>query len=155
MNKQEIATPPWRAARNEPSINKGESTVNTKIITSLLAGAPLSALFALYFLVHGKVFVEMVTSSGDPGAQMMPQRVWYTLFLVSFVLAGLLFGVGAFFLYGKIGSPLRFRLGILTGALLLSALAVLSRTPLVWDKIIAHFAVAVTLSLLIPALWGP
>jgi hypothetical protein len=66
----------------------------------------------------------------------------------------LLWGLGAGFIYGWVGSPSTFRLLAGGAAVVLSVLALISRTPLIPDKIFMNFAVAISYGFLLPWLTG-
>lgn len=120
------------------------------LLAGLVAGIPLSVVLVLYMLARGRVMAGVLAAEGDFGA--LGETQLFALFLGAFALLGLGFGLAAGLVYSWLGSRLSFTALALGLALLLSLLALVSRTPLPWDKVFWNFAVAAILGVLIPLL---
>jgi uncharacterized membrane protein YraQ (UPF0718 family) len=121
------------------------------ILAGLLAAVPLSALGIGYMVWRGRSLAQVLTSTSSE-ADAMSEQTWFYLMLGSFALAPFVFGVLAGLVYSWIGDLLVYRLLALGLAGLFSVLAVLSRTPLVAEKIGMSFSVALVFGLLVPFL---
>lgn len=124
----------------------------SNIQAGLLAAVPLSALGFVYMLFRGKALIALVSSnSGEAG---MSDQQWFYLMLGSMAFAPFVLGVLAGFVYGWVGSPFVYRLVTLGLGILLSILAIISRTPMALDKIAMNLMVALDFGLLVPLLSG-
>jgi hypothetical protein len=120
-------------------------------VAAFIAGLALAATFGVYFLLRGKAFVTALQAADTSMASSSPKTLFWS-FLGAFILAAFLLAFIAGFVYSKIGAPLPF-LGLAFGlALAASILAVVSKTPLIPDKVGANFMVAGVLGVLIPFL---
>ena len=120
-----------------------------KIVAGLLAAIPLSTAGVIYMLVQGRKVAAELMADDTSG---MTSDQWYLIFLVSFALAPFAFGALSGVVCGLVGSPQLF-LGIALGlAVLFSIAAVATRTPMLVFKLVANFAVALILGILVPLL---
>lgn len=122
-----------------------------ELIAGLLAGLVLAGVFALYLVVRGRALLGFFQEL-DPNIARMPERALIWMLLIGFTASALMFGLLAGLVYSWVDSPGTFALLGLGAALLLSVLALLSRTPLLGDKIAWNFAVGAVLGLLVPLL---
>jgi hypothetical protein len=122
--------------------------MSTKILAGLFAGIALAVGFTVYMLVRGKAFVNLVTS--DESMQSMSPKVWFYIFLGAFIIAALGFGAFSGLVYHWLGSRVLFTGIALGAALLLSLLALMSKTPMPWDKVAMNFMVGGLLGVLTP-----
>jgi hypothetical protein len=119
----------------------------------ILAGLPLSALGVTYVLVRFQA-VAAVFREGDQEMAALTDASLRLMLIAMFGLAPLLLGGVAGLVYGAVGTRHLF-LGIALGlALLMSLWAVLSRTPMMGEKIVMNFAVALILGTLVPLVAG-
>ena len=119
------------------------------IAAGLLAGVVLALFFVVYVLVRRQALVVSFKGMDDSIAQV-PDRALSAIILASFVGASLLFGALAGLVYGWVASGGAFAAIALGLAGIFSILAVVSRTPLVADKIVWNFAVGGVLGVLVP-----
>jgi len=132
---------------------KEKISVN-KIVAGLLAGLPLVAVFGIYFALRGKALVEVIVAESGESLTAVPGNAMLWGMGTSFILVAFVFGIIASLVYGAVGSQVKF-LGIALGAaVVLSVLAIISRTPLIGDKVSMHFAVALVLGLAVPWIAG-
>lgn len=120
-----------------------------KILAGLLAGIPLASVFVLYMLVRGKALVSFFKDQDESFARISG-NVLFMIILGCFVGAAFLFGMLAGLVYSWLGAPVYFTAMGLCSALVLSVLAVVSKTPLSLDKIVWNLAVGGLLGLLVP-----
>jgi hypothetical protein len=122
-----------------------------RFLAAELAAVPIALLGVVYLLVAGRQFVRRMQAAGVDLAPLSDDQVYY-LFLATFALAPFFFAVAAAVVYGWAGSAGLF-LGVTVGlALLLSVVALATRTPLAGWKIAANFVVALGFGLLLPLL---
>lgn len=117
----------------------------------LIAGLPLAVVFLLYVVVRSDSFLNMLQSASNKGLSMSFSSP-RLLIAAGFVLASLFFGVLASLVYRWIGAPLPFLALALGLAVLLSVLALSSRTPLPGDKVFMNLVVALILGVGVPYL---
>jgi hypothetical protein len=108
--------------------------------------------FIVYILVRGRALAAALQQQEESIAKT-PKKTLMILIYASFIGASLLFGAISGLVYGWLGMP-AFRYAALGAAVALSLLALVSRTPLVLDKIIWNVAVGVALGFLVPLLAG-
>lgn len=121
------------------------------LLVGLLAGLVLAGVFLLYVGLRGRVLVAFFRGMDANIARLSPRGLLW-LVGVGFITAALMFGLLAGLVYRWIGSPLTFTLIGLGAAVFFSLLALVSRTPLLGDKIAWNFAVGAVLGLLVPLL---
>ena len=120
-------------------------------LAGLLSALPLSALGVAAMLIWGTQFLAALKAGGaDMGS--LSDGLLRLMFLATFALSPLLFGLVSAAVYNWVKDPLIFRAIALGLAILFSALALLSRTPMPAVKIIANFAVALSFGMLLPLL---
>jgi hypothetical protein len=122
------------------------------IIAGLVAAIPVAVFFALYVTVRGKALIAVLQEQEESIAKMTEKTLRILTYIV-FIDAALLFGVLSGVVYGWLGMP-TFRYVALCAATLLSLLALVSKTPLVLDKVIWNVAVGVGFGILVPLLVG-
>ena len=120
-------------------------------LAGLLSALPLSALGAAAMLIWGTQFVAALKAGGSDFGSMS-DSLMQLLFLATFALSPLLLGLLSAAVYNWVKDPLIFRAVALGLAVLLSVLALVSRTPMPVPKIIANFAVALAIGMLLPLL---
>ena len=125
----------------------------SNFVSGLVAGLPLGVLGAIYSMARYEALVA-VFQEGDAEMAAMGEGAMRLMLLAMFGLGPLLLGGVAGLVYGAIGSQQTY-LGLAVGiAIVASILAVAVRTPLMGDKIVMNFAVALLLGMLIPRLAG-
>ncbi|MEW5871188.1 MAG: hypothetical protein AB1894_18095 [Chloroflexota bacterium] len=117
----------------------------------ILAGLPLAALFVIYLLIRGRALVIFFKEQ-DENIARLSDRGLFAILLASFVGAAFLFGAISGVVYGLVGSRGTFMALAFGTAVALSILAVVSKTPLIADKIVWNLAVGGVLGLLVPLL---
>jgi len=121
----------------------------SRFAAGLVAAVPLSVLGIIYVLIRGRALVEMVMAD-DPDT--LTEGQWKLIFGITLAMAPFAFGLLSALVYGAIGSSQTF-MGIAAGAAVLaSVLAILTRTPMTWDKVGMNAAVGLVFGLLIPVL---
>jgi hypothetical protein len=121
------------------------------LLAGLFSGLVLAGVLLPYTVLRGRALVAFFQGL-DANMVGMSSRVLFLLLIAGFIMAALLFGLLAGLIYKWIGSPLTFALMGLGAAVLLSLLALVSRTPLAADKIAWNFVVGLVLGLLVPLL---
>ncbi len=119
------------------------------ILAGLLAGLPLALVFGVYVLLRGKALVTFFKGLDESMARLS-DKAMFGIVLACFLGAAFLFGALAGLVYGLLGSQVRFVALALGAAVLFSILALVSKTPLIADKIVWNFAVGGILGGLIP-----
>jgi hypothetical protein len=127
--------------------------MESRIIADLLAGSALAVVFVLYMILRGRALVAFFQGF-DENIARLPYKTLFFIILAGFVGAALLFGGLAGVVYGLLGSSARFVFISFGAAVLFSALAVVSKTPLVGDKIVWNFTVGGVLGILVPFFSG-
>ncbi len=123
------------------------------VLSGVASGLPLGVLGSVYALLRYEALAAMF-QEGDADMAALGDGPMRLMLLAMFGLGSLLFGAVAGLVYGRIGSPQSY-LGLALGlAVLMSVWAVVSRTPMMGDKIVMNFVVALVLGLLIPRLAG-
>jgi hypothetical protein len=125
----------------------------SKITAGLVAAVPLAVVAFIYMLVKGHDLVQLVKSSNTYPNTMTDQQ-WYYVMLVSLALIPFVFGAVAGLTYGWIGKPMNYLILTVGIAVFLSILAVISKTPMLFTKIVMNFLVALDFGELIPLLVG-
>lgn len=126
--------------------------MNSTILAGLIADVLLALVFMGYLLVGGRAFVDILRQEDD--MQRIPENTLFWLCLAGFSGAAITLGAIAGLIYGWIDSAQLF-LGLSFGlAILASALAFLTRTPMPYDKVFMNLAVAGVLGVAIPSLVG-
>ena len=118
------------------------------ILAGLTAGIILAVVFVIHALIRRTSLVRDLQASDDSIASMSEQTLFYLL-LGGLVAASLLFGVIAGLVYGWLGVPVYYYIAF-GAAILLSIIAVVTKTPMLQDKIFWNLAVGVILGLLVP-----
>ncbi len=117
-------------------------------LAGLVSALPLSVLGVTAMMIWGRQLPGALKASGAD--MSMSDSQVYLLFLGTFALAPLMFGVLSAVVYNWVKDPMLFR-GIALGlAIVMSALALISHTPMAFPKIAANFAVAIAFGLLLP-----
>ena len=123
------------------------------VFSGVLAGLPLSALGIAYVLLRFDS-VATVFREGDQEMAALTDASLRLMLLAMFGFAPLLLGGVAGLVYSAVGTRQLF-LGIALGlAFLMSLWAVQSHTPMMNEKIVMNFAVALILGTLVPLLAG-
>lgn len=121
------------------------------ILAGLLAGLPLAALFVIYLLIRGRALV-LFFKEQDENIARLSDRGLFAILLAGFVGAAFLFGAVAGAVYGLVGSRGTYMALAFGAAVIFSILAVISKTPLIADKIAWNLAVGGVLGVLVPLL---
>lgn len=123
------------------------------LVAGLIAALPLSVVGTTYALI-GEQRLSKVFQTNSPEMAEMPQGATRLMLLAMFGLGPLVLGFVAGLVYPVVDAP-QLYLGLaLSLAALMSIAALITRTPLMVDKIGMNFVVAATLGLLIPRLIG-
>jgi hypothetical protein len=122
-------------------------------VSGLVAGLPLSALGVIYSMLRFEGLADLFRE-GDAEMAAMGEGPMRLMLLAMFGLGPLFLGGIAGLVYGAIGSQQTYLVLAIGIATIASILALLSRTPMMSDKIIMNYIVAVTLGLLIPHMIG-
>lgn len=125
----------------------------TYVHSGLIAGFILGIVLGIYVLVRRAKLVAFFKDQ-DESIARITNRTLLLIILVCFVSAAFLFGLVAGIVYGWLGATSTYRMVALGLAILLSFLAVISRTPLLGDKIFWNFAVSGVLGVMVPLLVG-
>ena len=121
------------------------------ILAGLLAGLPLAALFLIYVLARWRALVSFFKGLDENIARIADNGL-FAIILICFVGAAFLFGAISGMVYGLVGSRGTFMALAFGAAVVFSILAVVSKTPLIADKIVWNLAVGGVLGLLVPLL---
>ncbi len=127
--------------------------MESNVFAGLLAGLALAVVFVLYVVLRGRALAAFFQSL-DQNIANLPEKKLFYIILACFIGAALLFGMIAGLVYGLVGSSTRFVSIAFGGAVLLSLLAAVSKTPLVGDKIVWNFTVGGVLGILVPLISG-
>ena len=123
------------------------------VLSGFIAGSILGIVLGIYVVVREDKLVMFFKDQDDSIAKMS-DRALFVIILGCFLSAALLFGVLAGLVYAWLGVTSIYVMVAIGAAVLLSLLAVVSRTPLVGDKIFWNFAVGGVLGLMVPLLVG-
>ena len=116
--------------------------------SGFLAGIVLGFIFSVYVLVRWQTLKGFFSAQDEAIENLGERRLLYVL-MHGFGGASLLLGLIAGLVFNWLGAPVFYYLAF-GGALLLSALALISRTELAADKIFWNVAVGGILGLLVP-----
>jgi hypothetical protein len=116
----------------------------------LLSGVALAMVFAVYTVIRRSAVLNGFRAT-DESIANIPESTLFYLVLGAFSSAAVLLGVAAGFAYGWLGQPL-FTIAAFGAAIVLSVIAVLSRTVMAWDKVFWNLATGAVLGLVIPLL---
>lgn len=120
-------------------------------VAGLLSGLVLAFVFVGYMLARGRSLVTFFKEPDENFARLSDKTL-FSIVLACFLGAALLFGLLSGLVYSWVGSGPYFS-GLAIGlAILLSILALVSKQPLIPDKIFWNFAVGGVLGLLTPLL---
>ncbi|MBN2388692.1 MAG: hypothetical protein JXB85_16870 [Anaerolineales bacterium] len=120
----------------------------SNISSGLLAAVPLAVVFTIHALVRNKALVAFFRGTG-PEASTAPSLTIFLIILACLVAVAFLFGLVAGLIHGRMGLP-SFRALAFGAALAFTLLAVITRTPLLGDKIFWNLAVGGLLGWLVP-----
>jgi uncharacterized membrane protein len=123
------------------------------VLSGFIAGFILGIVLGIYVLVRKDKLV-MFFKDQDESIARMSDRALFVIILGCFISAALMFGVLAGLVYAWLGVTSIYVMVSIGAAVLLSLLAVVSRTPLVGDKIFWNFAVGGVLGFMVPLLAG-
>jgi hypothetical protein len=118
------------------------------LLAGLIAGFVLALVFSIYMLVRGQSLAAFFKT--DDSLSSLSEKSLSYLLLAGFILVALIFGVISGLVYGWIGSRAYFTALAFGLAGLFSLLALISRQPLVPDKIFWNLAVGGVLGVLVP-----
>ena len=113
-----------------------------------LAGILLAYVFSVYVLVRWPALLEFSQAHTEVSGQIR-EKTFITIMMVVFTGGSLLLGLTAGVVFNWLGAQ-AFHYVAFGAALLLSALAVVSKTELAGDKIFWNIAVGGLLGLVIP-----
>lgn len=125
--------------------------IASRPLAGLIAGLPLAALLIVYILARGRAMGDVMKSTSPEFARLSDAQMTLVL-LAMFAGMALFLGLVSGVVYGLVRTPELFRAVALGLAVLMTAAAVLTRTPMMVDKIVANFAVAIVLGGLVPVL---
>ena len=126
--------------------------IRSNVLAGLVAGVVLGVIFIGYLALRGEAFARVMQEDSDLGTMTTSQMRW--VLVAMFGGGALLWGIGAGLIYGWVASPSTYRLLAGGAAVVLSLLALISKTPLIPDKIFMNFAVAINYGFLLPWLTG-
>ncbi len=123
------------------------------VLAGFVAGFILTIVLGIYVLFRRDMLVAFFKGQEESIARLS-DRTLFLVILGCFISAAFLFGVLAGLVYGWLGARNIYVMVVTGLAVLLSLLAVVSRTPLLGDKIFWNFAVGGVLGLMVPLLVG-
>ncbi|MGD8603606.1 MAG: hypothetical protein PVF49_03440 [Anaerolineales bacterium] len=126
--------------------------IKNNYLAGLVAGVILALIFTVYLVVRGDTMARLFQEDSDMANLSQSQMHW--ILVGMFVGGALLWGLGAGLVYSWLNSADTFRLATFSAAVILSVVALVSKTPLVLDKIFMNFAVAASYGFLLPWLTG-
>ncbi len=115
-----------------------------------LSGIALALVFAVYIFLRKSTLVRGFQAA-DAAIDNIHDQTLFFLILGAFSTAAVLMGVVAGIAYGLLGLPLYYYTAF-GAAILLSLVAVVTKTPMTWDKVFWNLATGVVLGLLVPLL---
>jgi hypothetical protein len=121
--------------------------IDNRYLAGLAAGIPISLVCLAYALLRRDAVVEAFTSGGGG---TMSTGTATALAIAAAVCIGPGLGLAAAVVYGLIGAQQQYALLAFGLATLMSVAALVSRTPLMIEKIALNYVVALTLGLLMP-----
>jgi hypothetical protein len=120
----------------------------TPILAGLTAAIPLAILLMLYFLLRGRALAAFFHTIDGKEARISRRAMFWLVFALLIIMA-LGFGPVSGLVFGWFGLPV-FRYLAFGIALVLSLLAIITRTPLSADKVFMNLAVGGILGILVP-----
>ncbi len=124
--------------------------MKSSILAGLTAAIPLAGVLLIYTPVRGKALAALFVSQGE-GPSRINDKTMFLLVVGGFVLMAFFFGLLSGLVHGWLGMP-RYLYGAIGATLLFSVLALVSRQPLPYDKIVMNLAVGGVLGWLVPLL---
>ena len=124
--------------------------MKSPILAGLIAAVPLAAVLCIYVLVRSRALAKFFLEQSDTPSTMS-EKTMFWLLLAGFVGMALVFGALSGLVFGWLGMP-RFAYVAIGATALFSVLAIISKQPLPWDKIVMNLAVGGVLGALIPLL---
>lgn len=121
--------------------------IDNRYLAGLVAGIPISLVCLTYVLLRRDAVVKAFTSGGGNTMSIEAATV---LAVAAAVCIGPGLGLAAAIVCGLIGTEQQYVLLAFGLATLMSVAALVSRTPLMIEKIILNYVVALTLGLLMP-----
>ena len=122
--------------------------MKSPVLAGLVAAIPLAAVLIVYALVRGKALAAVFQGQSETP---IPERTMVFIMLASFIGMAFMFGAISGLVYSWLGMP-RFAYVAIGATALFSVLAIISKQPLPWDKIVMNLAVGGVLGALIPLL---
>ncbi len=122
-------------------------------VAGLIAALPLSAVGIVYMLLRGQKIITAITANAGEG-EAMSNSQWFILLLASLAVMPFVFALASAFIYGRLANPPVFVSVAFGAAVLFSILALATHTPMLIEKIVMNFLVAVAFGLLMPYLAG-
>jgi low temperature requirement protein LtrA len=122
--------------------------IGSHYLAGVVAGLPVSLLCLAYVLLRRDVVVAVFSGGERP----MPEQAAPALAFGAAIFIGPVLGLAAAFVFDRVGSEQQYVALAFGLATLMSIVALVSRTPLMVEKIVLNFAVAAALGLLMPGL---
>lgn len=122
------------------------------ITAGLISGVVLAVGFTVYMFLRGEALVAV--SMQDENTPNVSPKMFFYVFLGVFILASLGLGSLSGVLYQMLGSRLLYTGIALGAAVLFSLVALITKTPLPWDKVAMNLMVGGILGILTPLLAG-
>jgi ABC-type transporter Mla maintaining outer membrane lipid asymmetry permease subunit MlaE len=122
--------------------------MKSPVLAGLIAAIPLAVVLVVYALIRGKALAAVFQGQSETP---LPEKTLMLIMVASFVGMAVMFGVVAGLVYGWLGMP-RYVYIAIGATVVFSVLAVISKQPLPWDKIVMNLAVGGVLGALIPLL---
>lgn len=116
----------------------------------LLSGIALALVFAVYIFLRKRTLIRGFKDA-DASIENIADQTLFFLLLGAFGTASVLMGVAGGLAYALLGLPVYYYVAF-GAAVALSLVAVLTRTPMTWDKVFWNIAAGGVLGLLIPLL---
>lgn len=124
--------------------------LDNRFLAGVIAGIPISLLCLGYVAVRRDEMVALFTEGG--GSEALSPAAASVLALVAAACIGPGLGLLAAFVHGWLPSEAAYTALALGLATLLSVVAVASRTPLMVEKVVLNYAVAIALGVVAPRL---
>ncbi len=118
------------------------------LAAGLMAAIPLAVILVVYTLIRGKALVALFREQ-EASQSAISEKAFFWILLGGFVLFASILGAISGLVYARLGVP-TFRYLAFGMAVLLSLIAVISKTPMAVDKVIWNLAAGGILGWLVP-----
>jgi hypothetical protein len=121
------------------------------IFVGLQAGIVLAVVFAVYMLVRGKALVTEFKEL-EASSTRLPDKTMLLLLSGGFIMLALVFGVLSGIVLSLVGSKVIYMLIAAVLAFLFSFAAIVSKTPMMADKVVWNVLIGMVLGIIVPLL---